>query len=76
MKLSLKDYLVEYIQNAIILTLDRQVITMVLLLIAKFIKLAWFDEQFEVRHIVKEVKQITIEVSLIKSFRFNFLILF
>ena len=65
MKLSLKDYLVDYIQDASILALDNQVITMILLLIAKFLKLAWLDEHFAARGIVQSVKQITVEVSLV-----------
>lgn len=40
---------------------DRQVVPMILLLIAKLVKLGWFDDQLQVRNLVKEIKRITIE---------------
>ena len=44
MKLDLFEYLVNIIQNEIVLQMDEQVVKMFILLLVKILKLSWFDD--------------------------------
>ena len=54
-KLGVKNYLIECLSNDIILTIDDQVVTMMILLLAKLIKLSWLEEDTSIRSAIAEI---------------------
>jgi putative effector of murein hydrolase LrgA (UPF0299 family) len=54
-KLSLKTYIIDCLQNEIILKIDDQVVTMMILLLAKLIKLSWLEDDVSIRSAISEI---------------------
>jgi len=66
MKVKLTEYLVLTFQNQIVLVRDPQVVSMMTLILAKLVKLSWFDEcpeQQLLRRITTDMREIAEQVS-------------
>ena len=57
--MSLKEYLVECLSNPIILTIDSQVVQMMILVLAKLVKLSWLEPETTIRSAILELPRVT-----------------
>ena len=58
MKLDLFEYLVNIIQNEIVLQMDEQVVKMFILLLVKILKLSWFDDSVQTTNFKNMVQEV------------------